>query len=258
MDLSFREILSYASKKSGLKLDGYRESYLRRRIELRMRILGLKDFSDYFKFIKNNESEIDELVNAIAINVTEFMRDRSPFDYFMQKILPELARKRNGILRFWSAGCANGEEPYSIAIAVLETLPNRNFSIYATDIDEDCLKKALEGIYEKEQLKNLSKEHLDKYFEKIGDKYRIKDFVKRHVRFKKHDLTSQEPITKFLDAIFCRNVMIYFDEKQKEKILENFYNALNSGGYLIVGKSESIPKGKFECVSVSEKIYRKV
>lgn len=258
MDLILRGIISYASKKSGLRFDGYRESYLRRRIELRMRLLGIKDLSEYFRYIKSNEDEIGELVNVIAINVTEFMRDRSPFQFFMQKILPELSRKKSGTLRFWSAGCANGEEAYSIAIAVLETLPNRSFSIYATDIDQDCLRKALNGIYMVEQLKNLPPEFLIKYFEKIGEGYRIKDFVKKHIKFKKHDLTSQEPVTRFLDVIFCRNVLIYFTEEQKEKVLNDFYNALNPGGYLIIGKSESIPRGKFECISVSEKIYRKV
>ncbi|MDI9643029.1 MAG: protein-glutamate O-methyltransferase CheR [Archaeoglobaceae archaeon] len=258
MDLILRGILSYTSKRSGVRLDMYRESYIRRRIELRMRFLGLNDLSEYFRYIKSNEEEINELVNAIAINVTEFMRDRSPFEFFMQKILPELSSRRSGIIRFWSAGCANGEEPYSIAIAVLETLPDRGFSIYATDIDDDSLKKASVGIYERDQLKNLSPELLNKYFEKTGNRYKVKEFVKKHVRFKKHDLTSQEPITKYLDAIFCRNVMIYFTEEQKEKVLRDFYNALNSGGYLIIGKSESIPKIGFECVNLSEKIYRKV
>ncbi len=256
MDLALRSIISLASKKTGLKLDKYRESYIRRRIELRMRFLGISNLSEYFRYLKTNESEIEELVNVIAINVTEFMRDRTPFEFFTQKILPELARKK--ILRFWSAGCANGEEAYSIAIAVLETLPNCVFSVYATDIDEDSLEKAREGVYSKEQLKNLSLELREKYFEKVGEQFRVRDTVKRHVKFRKHDLTSQEPITKYLDAIFCRNVMIYFTEEQKEKVLRDFYEALNPGGYLIIGKSESIPKGNFECVSISEKIYRKV
>jgi len=257
MDLALRSIISLASKKTGLKLDKYRESYIRRRIELRMRCLGISNLSEYFRYLKTNESEIEELVNVIAINVTEFMRDRTPFEFFMHKILPELSSKKR-ILRFWSAGCANGEEAYSIAIAILETLPNCAFSVYATDIDEDSLEKAREGVYSKEQLKNLSLELREKYFEKVGEQFRVKDAVRRHVKFRRHDLTSQEPVTKYLDAIFCRNVMIYFTEEQKEKVLRDFYEALNPGGYLIIGKSESIPKGNFECVSISEKVYRKV
>lgn len=255
MDLIFRAILSYASKKSGIRLEMYRESYLRRRVEFRMRALGLRDFSEYYGYLKSDEKEVEKLLDAIAINVTEFMRDYTPFKFFMEKILPEISHK--SILRFWSAGCAFGEEPYSIAICTLETTKS-NFSVYATDIDEDCIRKAIIGEYKEAQLRNLDEELIKKYFEKVGDKYRVKDFVKKHIRFKKHDLTSQEPITKFLDVIFCRNVMIYFTEQQKEKVLRDFYEALNPSGYLIIGKSESIPRGKFECVNLSEKVYKKV
>lgn len=232
----------------------YRESYLKRRLELRMRYLSLSNLSDYYRYLRSNESEVKELINTITINVTEFMRDKTPFQYFMDKILPELSRKKT--LRFWSAGCANGEEAYSIAICTLETI-ECNFSVYATDIDEDCLNKALIAEYSENQLRNLDEELIRKYFEKVGDKFKVKEFVKRHVRFKKHDLTSQEPVTRFLDAIFCRNVMIYFTEAQKEKVLRDFYEALNSGGYLIIGKSESVAKDYFECVNLTEKIYKK-
>ena len=233
----------------------YRESYLKRRIEFRIRVLGLKDLSEYYRYLKSNEREVEELVNAIAINVTEFMRDKTPFEFFMKRILPELNDKK--ILRFWSAGCAYGEEAYSIAICALEATDS-NFTVYATDIDEDCLQKANLGIYAESQLRNLDEEIRRKYFERIGDRFRVKDFVKRHVKFKRHDLTSQEPITRFLDTIFCRNVMIYFTEEQKAKVLRDFHGALVDGGYLIIGKSESIPRQGFECVSIAEKVYRKV
>lgn len=258
MDLILKDIVSYVSKRRGLRLDCYRESYLRRRIELRMRYLGIKDFSEYLGYIKNNGTEIDELLNTIAINVTEFMRDKTPFDFLKQKILPELAIRKKGFIRFWSAGCASGEEAYSIAISVLETLPNSSFSIYATDIDEDSLKKAISGVYRKEQLKNLSPYLVGKYFEKIEEGFKVKDVLRKNIRFKKHDLTSQPPITKYLDVIFCRNVLIYFTEEQKEKVLGDFYEALNSGGYLVIGKCESITKKGFQCVNLSDKIYRKV
>ncbi|MCS7118475.1 MAG: protein-glutamate O-methyltransferase CheR [Archaeoglobaceae archaeon] len=250
-----KAILGYASKRSGLKLEMYRENYIRRRVELRMRLLGLRSFSDYFSYIKNNDREVEELVNTIAINVTEFMRDYTPFKFFMDRILPELSEKK--LLRFWSAGCSFGEEAYSIAICTFEST-NSNFTVYATDIDEDCLKRAEIGIYNESQLKNLDEDMKRKYFERVGDKLKIKEFVRKRVRFKKHDLTSQEPVTRFLDTIFCRNVMIYFTEDQKFKVLKDFHSALLSRGYLIIGKSETIPKLGFECVSLSEKVYRKV
>jgi chemotaxis protein methyltransferase CheR len=241
-------------KKSGLRLDMYRESFLRRRLELRMRSLGFRNLSEYFCYLRSNEGEIAELINAIAINVTEFMRDVTPFRFFMEKILPEISEKR--VLRFWSAGCAYGEEAYSIAICTLEAT-ECNFTVYATDIDDECLKRALMGIYSESQLRNLSEEMKRKYFERIGNKLKVKDFVKKHVRFRKHDLTSQEPVTRFLDAIFCRNVLIYFTEEQKTKVIRDFYEALVDGGYLIIGKSETIPKLGFDCISLSEKIYKR-
>ncbi|MEM1957099.1 MAG: protein-glutamate O-methyltransferase CheR [Archaeoglobaceae archaeon] len=255
MDLIFRAILSYVTRKSGLRLEMYRESYLRRRIDLRMRILGFQNLSEYYSYLKGNEREVNELIDAIAINVTDFMRDKTPFEFFMNRILPEMGKKR--LLRFWSAGCAYGEEAYSIAICAFEATES-DFTVYATDIDEDCLQKAAVGIYSESQLKNLDEKIKQKYFEKLGNRFKVKDFVKKRVRFKKHDLTSQEPITKFLDAIFCRNVMIYFTEEQKTKVLRDFHNALVEGGYLIIGKSESIPAQGFECVSLTEKVYRKV
>ncbi|MEM0202459.1 MAG: protein-glutamate O-methyltransferase CheR [Archaeoglobaceae archaeon] len=255
MDLIFKAILSHVTKKSGVRLEMYRESYLKRRIDLRMRILGFKSLSEYYGYLKGNEKEVEELLNVIAINVTEFMRDKTPFEFFMNKILPELSDKK--LLRFWSAGCAYGEEAYSIAICALEATES-NFTVYATDIDEDCLQKAMLGIYNEPQLRNLDDELRRKYFEKIGDRFKVKDFVKKRVRFKKHDLTSQGPITKFLDTIFCRNVMIYFTEEQKTKVLKDFHSALVDGGYLIIGKSESIPRQGFECVSLVDKVYRKV
>lgn len=267
MDLAFKSIVNYISRVSGVDLSGYRESYLKRRIELRMKILGFQTFEQYLRYLRyNGSSEIRQLIDTITINVTEFMRDKTPFIYFMKVILPEIAeRKRkvgSNILRFWSAGCSCGEEPYSIAICVLEALgKDWNISIYATDIDEKCLEVAKEGFYGKEQLKNLRMDIIKKYFDKEDEGYKIKNFLKKYVRFKRHDLTTEKPVSKYLDAIFCRNVMIYFSEKQKIKVVQDFYDALIDKGYLIIGKSETLPigfKDKFECISLREKVYRKI
>nr|WP_269140575.1 protein-glutamate O-methyltransferase CheR [Archaeoglobus neptunius] len=206
------------------------------------------------------------MINTITINVTEFMRDRTPFEYLMKVILPEIAsRKRrvnSNIVRFWSAGCSCGEEPYSLAICALEALGDGwMISIYATDIDDACLEMAREGFYKPTQLKNLSRALINKYFDREGDGYRVKSFLKRYVRFKKHDLTTDEPVSRYLDVVFCRNVMIYFSENQKAKAVNDFYNALIAGGYLVIGKSETLPAGfksRFECVNLREKVYRKI
>lgn len=267
MDLAFKSLINYISRISKVDLSGYRESYLKRRIELRMKMLGIQSFDQYLRYLRLNEDdEVKRLIDTITINVTEFMRDKTPFEYFMKVILPEIAnRKRkvgSNILRFWSAGCSCGEEPYSIAICVLEALgKNWNISIYATDIDERCLEIAKDGFYRKEQLKNLRIDLIKKYFDKEDEGYRVKSFLKRYVRFKKHDLTTEKPVSRYFDTIFCRNVMIYFSEKQKVKVVQDFYDALVDRGYLIIGKSETLPMGfkdKFECVSLREKVYRKI
>jgi len=267
VDLAFKSLIDYVSKESGIDLHQYRESYLRRRIELRMKILGLSDYGEYLRFLKKNgNEEIHKLVNTITINVTEFMRDKTPFEFLMKNVLPEIAsrkrRVKSNAIRFWSAGCSCGEEPYTIAICTLETLGDGwQTIIYATDIDDACLEMAREGFYKPIQLKNLDKRLINKYFEKEDDGYRVKSFLKKYIRFKKHDLTTEKPISKYLDVVFCRNVMIYFNEQQKTKVVNDFYNALVGEGYLVIGKSETLPAGfkdKFECVSMREKIYRKI
>ncbi len=266
MDLAFKTLVDYVSRESGINLRQYRESYLRRRIELRMKMLGISDYGEYLRLLKNNgNEEIHKLINTITINVTEFMRDRTPFEFFMKVVLPDIAKRkekvRSNIVRFWSAGCSCGEEPYSIAICALEALGEGWLvSIYATDIDDACLEMAKEGFYRPTQLKNLNKMLINKYFEKEDDGYRVKKFLKKYVRFKKHDLTTEEPVSRYLDCVFCRNVMIYFSEQQKTKVVNDFYNALVDRGYLIIGKSETLPagfKGKFECINLREKIYQK-
>jgi chemotaxis protein methyltransferase CheR len=231
-----------------------------------MKILGHESYSSYLRYLQNDGEEVQRLIYTITINVTEFMRDVTPFKFFMNHVLPRIAerkkRVKSNLMRFWSAGCSCGEEPYSIAICALETLgSNWNFSIYATDIDEECLEAAREGYYKTSQLKNLDRGLIERYFEREDDGYRVKSFLKRYIRFKKHDLTTEEPVSRYLDAIFCRNVMIYFNEQQKSKIMNDFYGALIDEGYLIIGKSETLPHGfknKFECVDLREKVYRKI
>ena len=171
--------------------------------------------------------------------------------------------ERSGTLRIWSAGCASGEEPYTIAIILLEelgdNLGNLLVSILATDIDDDALKKAMQGFYQPFSLKNIPPNILKKYFHSENGGYRIKDVVKRLVRFRKHDLISGEKL-RYFDVIFCRNVMIYFSRELQERLFMDFYNSLNDGGFLIIGKTETLTgeaREKFICVNVQERIFRK-
>lgn len=265
LDDEFHVLVQKASKSSGVALKSYRDNYLRRRIDLRMKAVGIDNYATYMRLLDKNKNEVTEFMNAITINVTEFMRDRTPFLFFQNEILPDLIEKKkksqNHLVRFWSAACSNGEEPYSIAICSKEILPaDWSISIYATDIDEDSLNRASKGIYTKEQLKNLDQRYIQKYFEPSGKDFKVKNINKLSIRFMKHDLTSQPPISKHLDAVFCRNVMIYFNDEQKIKMLTDFYNSLSDDGYLIIGKSETLPdeiRALFSVADIREKIYKK-
>ena len=266
IDDGFPFLVRKISKASGIVLTGYRDSYLRRRIDLRMKTLGLENYIMYTRFLENDPNELKEAINTITVNVTEFMRDKTPFIVFREEILPEIMERKkksqSNLVRFWSAACSYGEEPYSIGICSKEVLPKDwTISIYATDIDENCLKRASQGTYSKEQLQNLDPPIVQKYFEPSGVDFKVKKLQKMMIRFKKHDLTSEPPVSKYFDAVFCRNVMIYFNEQQKVKMLNDFYNSLSDGGYLIIGKSETLPgeiRELFTPVSVREKIFKKV
>lgn len=266
LDDGFQFLVRKASLSSGVSLEGYRDNYLRRRIELRMKSVGIDNYITYMKLLDKNPNELTELMNTITVNVTEFMRDKTPFLFFRNEILPDIIERkkksRTSMARFWSAACSNGEEPYSIGICSKEVLPpDWSVSIYATDIDADSLSRASKGVYNKEQLKNVEAPLVKKYFEPAGESFKVKSIPKLSFRFMRHDLTSEPPISKHFDAVFCRNVMIYFNEKQKIKMLTDFHNSLSDGGYLIIGKSETLPeeiKEIFDSVSVRDKVFRKV
>jgi chemotaxis protein methyltransferase CheR len=265
IDDEFHFLVQKASRSSGVALTSYRDNYLRRRIDLRMKAVGIDNYATYTRLLDKNKNEITEFLNAITINVTEFMRDKTPFTFFRSEILPDLMKRKrksqSNSVRFWSAACSNGEEPYSIGICSKEVLPaDWSISVYATDIDEDSLNRASKGVYSKEQLKNLDPTLIQKYFEPAGKDFKVRNIHKLLIRFMKHDLTSESPVSKHFDAVFCRNVMIYFNEKQKVKMLTDFYNSLSDGGYLIIGKSETLPdeiRELFTAVSIRDKIFKK-
>jgi chemotaxis protein methyltransferase CheR len=265
VDEEFQFLVQKASKSSGVALASYRDNYLRRRIDLRMKAVGIDNYTAYSRLLDKNKSEVTEFMNAITINVTEFMRDKTPFLLFQNEILPSLVERKkkshNNLLRFWSAACSNGEEPYSMGICSKEVLPaDWSISIYATDIDEDSLNRASKGIYTKDQLKNLDQGLIQKYFEPSEKDFKVRNIHNLSIRFMKHDLTRGLPVSRHFDAVFCRNVMIYFNDAQKVKMLTSFYDSLSDGGYLIIGKSETLPdevRELFPVVSIKEKVFRK-
>jgi chemotaxis protein methyltransferase CheR len=216
--------------------------------------------------LKKDLSEYDRLFDALTINVTNFFRDKSTYRVIKETVIPELvsSKKKQGrkIIRVWSAGCASGEEPYSMAILFHKILGDKIndflISIHATDIDEVSLDKAKSGEYEAGAVSEVDETILKRYF-KRNLKYELKEEIKQMVMFTRHDLISDRPLAH-LDVILCRNVLIYFSRDLQMRLFDKFCEALNRGGYLILGKTESLAgesAGLFQPVNIRERIYRK-
>jgi chemotaxis protein methyltransferase CheR len=256
----FEKLLREIAKRTGLNLVGYRDSYLKRRIGVRIKANRLNSYDEYIEFLKKNPTEYEKLLDRLTVNVTEFFRNPSTFEAFRRKVLPALKSKRD--IRIWSAGCASGEEPYSIAIIISEffgkELEKHFVKIYATDIDNMCLSKAFKGEYEAKKMVNVDVEVLNKYFTRVGKKFVVKPEIKRMVFFEKHDILKRRWVN-FFDVVFCRNVAIYFSRDSLEILYRNLYDSLRNGGFLITGKVESIIgdiKNYFEVLDNKEHIYR--
>ncbi|RLF90907.1 protein-glutamate O-methyltransferase CheR [Thermococci archaeon] len=256
-------------KRLGVSMEAYKDSYLQRRIRARMRKLGITDYMEYYKLLKTNKDEFEELLFTIAINVTEFFRDPIVWKTFQNKILPELIdfKKKYGSrsIKIWSAACSTGQEPYSIAMTLYEVLGQNlggfRVSILATDIDKEALQAAMRGEYPVDAVeKQVPKHMILKYFDRISEeRYRIKPFVKRLVTFRLLNLLSS-PYPKGFDVIFIRNVLIYMNREAQEEIFKKLYDSLEDHGYLILGKTETIlgdATKLFKLYDLVARVYKK-
>lgn len=254
-------------KAKGLDFRGYKESTLKRRIERRLTRRKVSSYEEYLRVLDNDAEEYKNLINDLTIKVTEFFRDPEAWQILKTKIETRLRETLSiGSLHIWSAGCSTGEETYSAAILVDQVLEESRDAIYrvskieiwGTDIDKNSLNKAGEGIYSSQTIKVLPTDILNKYFVLNGH-YQINERLKKRVHFKFQDLIWGEPL-KEVDLIICRNVLIYFQKFWQEKILMNFYHSLKPGGYLFLGKAETLigpARERFEVIDRHWKIYKK-
>jgi chemotaxis protein methyltransferase CheR len=237
----FQSLQRSIEKLVHIRCSNYKEDYIKRRILSRMRLTGNDDYGAYHKYLLANSQEVELLKSALTINVTKFFRDTEVFDLIRRDIFPNLLNQRKTV-RIWCAGCASGEEPYSLAMIMHDLTALKSdttVTIYATDIDKEVLKKAIDGIYDKKALENLSEPQIRKHFTPRDDgKFEVKPHLKGMIKFRYHDLMSGIPIARYLDAISCRNVTIYFSEKQKNDLNVMFHKALANGGFYIMGKTE--------------------
>jgi len=262
----FERLKNKVSRMIGVDYDNYSKSHLRRRFHARMRVVETPRFIDYMNYLRNNEEEIEKLRELLTVNVTRFKRDKKVWDAIEDQVIPQILEKKNeSILKnieAWSAGCATGEEPYSLAISYLNNRPldDVSFQIKATDLDEEALDFARNAEYPSKSVENLSISEKKKYFKKEykGD-WILADEVKNLVDFKIKDIFKTSFAKKF-DLILCRNLMIYFNNESKSELMERLVESLKEGGFLIIGMSENLrspAKEKVESYDLKKRIFIK-
>lgn len=234
----YSNFMKQVNSKFGIDLTLYKEAQMRRRLTSLRNNRNYTDFNTYFKALETDEQLRNEFFDRITINVSEFYRNPRRWDVLREKVFPFLTKQKRR-LNIWSAACSTGEEPYSLAIMLKEHFPHVRASILATDIDDNILARAKQGIYAKQSLKDLPQHKKEKYFTFKNNQYYFNDDLKGTVQFKKHDLL-KDTYPKNYDLIVCRNVLIYFTDEAKDKIYKNLSNSLVEDGILFVGSTEQI------------------
>jgi len=262
----FERLKNEVSRMIGVDYDNYSKSHLRRRFHARMRVVGTSRFIDYLNHLKTDEKEIKNLRELLTVNVTKFKRDKKVWNIIEDEVIPQILKKKNETIlktiEAWSAGCSTGEEPYSLTISYLNNLPpdEVSFQIKATDLDEEALNFARNAEYPNKSVKNLSKSEKEKYFRKEDDgEWILTDEVKNLVNFKKNDIFKTS-FTKKFDLILCRNLMIYFNNESKTRLMERLVESLKDGGFLIIGMSENLrspAKEKVDSYDLKKRIFVK-
>ena len=265
LDDPLREVLLHVSSRTNIDFRNYKSSTILRRITRRMAVTRVGTLRDYLDYLRSHPDEITELVRTFLIKVTGFFRDPEAFDFLRQTVLPELIdrAKRNGhILRIWSAGCATGEEAYSMALLVAELLgpdfPEWSVKIFATDVAADAISFARRGLYPENVLSDLPGNYRDLFFERVDHSYRISKMLRETVIFGQQDISRGVPFPR-IDLVICRNLLIYLKPELQQTVLDLFaYSLHQSHGYLFLGKAETVrpTKASFEMVNKKWKVYR--
>ncbi len=258
-------LLDYLRRERGLDFGGYKRSTLARRIAHRVQAVRAVDLEDYQVFLEAHPEETVTLLNTVLINVTAFFRDERAWQFLAKEIVPQIAQEGGAgkPIRAWSAGCASGEEAYSLAMLLCEAMGRDEFRrrvrIYATDVDQDALREARLARYTAEALKAVPEELRDRYFDRVGDGWVFQPDLRRSVIFGRHDLAPDAPISR-LDLIVCRNTLMYFNAPAQAQILARLHFALLDGGYLFLGRAEMLLSRAdlFVPLHMSHRIFAKV
>ncbi len=265
-DPDFLALLDRIRRERGFDGTQYKTSFLKRRLAVRLRARKVDCYRQYMRLLDEDPDEYVPLMSALTINLTYFFRDSSAFvalrDLVLAPMLEAKREQKRFTVRVWSAGCATGEEAYSLSILFHELLgsklPRWDITVLATDYDAEVLDRARRGVYGDLSFRDVDEEYLARYFIH-GDGYQVKPEIKALVTFRQHDLVS-DPMPKRLDLILCRNVLIYFSRGQHERLFHQFHQALREGGYLALGKTEILLPSVshlFRPVNLREHIYIK-
>jgi two-component system, chemotaxis family, CheB/CheR fusion protein len=264
-DPQFEALLLYLKESRGFDFTGYKRSSLMRRVGRRMGQINVPDYAEYLDYLQVHPDEFTALFNTILINVTGFFRDAEAWDYLRAEVLPAIlaGKDEEAPLRIWSAGCASGEEAYTLAMMLAETVGadafRRRVKIYATDVDEDGLTQARHATYGDRDIRGLPLDLLERYFESNGARYTFRKDLRRSIIFGRNDLVQDAPISR-IDLLVCRNALMYFNAETQRRILSRFHFALASGGVLFLGKAEMLLShtNLFVPIDLKRRLFRKV
>lgn len=263
-DPKLEALLDYLKKTRGFDFTGYKRSSLTRRTVKRMEMIGVKDFVDYMDFLEVHPEEFYHLFNTILINVTSFFRDEEAWKYLATSIVPALLKARRGQgIRIWDAGCASGEEAYSLAMLFCEALGmhefQNNVKIYATDVDEEAIMQARSATYSETAIQAVPIELRQKYFISVGTKFSFHPDLRRCIIYGRHDLVMDAPISH-VDLLVCRNTLMYLNAETQARIISRFHYALEDHGFLFLGKAELLLSygTLFQAVDMKHRFFRRL
>lgn len=251
----FENLSSFVYRKTGIRFESKKIYFVSKRVQKRIEELGLISVSEYIRMLRFSDPEgveFQNLVDLLTVNETYFFRDYPQLQAFAEHCLQDVVerKQKNGDqkLRIWSAPCSTGEEPYTLGIilhAMLENMRHWDIEILASDIDRNVLKTACAACYGKRSLRDVPPEYLQAYFSHVNNgTYQVAEKVKKLIRFEHMNLSAKEAVRskRHFDFIFCRNLLIYFDDVSRKQLVDHFYLALNPGGYIFLGSSESVSR----------------
>jgi two-component system, chemotaxis family, CheB/CheR fusion protein len=270
VEAGLEALLLFLQQQRGFDFTGYKRPSLMRRIRRRMQLARAPDYDAYMEYLEAHPEEFPQLFNTILINVTSFFRDAPAWDYMKREVLPQLLERKgaHAPLRVWSAGCASGEEAYSVAIMLAEALGDfaefrERVKVYATDVDEEALAQARLASYPAKSLQDVDPALRERYFDFIDGRHLFRGDLRRSLIFGRHDLLQDAPISR-LDLLVCRNTLMYFNAPTQARIMSRFHFALNGeregGGILFLGRAEMLltHAGLFRPLDLKCRIFAKL